>query len=71
MRCFVRVLLGCLIAASVSAPLYAENAAASSETAAKGTAPSRLTIAAIGDSLGDGLWEGLHRQLRSNKRFAV
>jgi hypothetical protein len=76
MRCFVRVLLACLIAASliaafVAAPLQAEAADASSAAASKATLPKRLTVAAIGDSLGDGLWEGLYKQLRTNKRFAV
>ena len=71
MRCFVRVLLACLISASVTTPLRAENVAAAAEATSKSTVPKRLTLAAIGDSLGDGLWEGLYRQLRSNKRILV
>jgi hypothetical protein len=55
---------------SIAAPLRAENVAAASE-ATKSTLPKRLTLAAIGDSLGDGLWEGLYRQLRGNKRILV
>jgi uncharacterized protein len=70
MSCLVRVLLACLFAACVSAPLRAEIVAASALTA-KETVPPRLTIAAIGDSLGDGLWEGLYRQLHGNKRIVV
>jgi hypothetical protein len=31
----------------------------------------RLTVAVIGDSLGEGLWEGLFRMLHSDKRFVV
>jgi hypothetical protein len=49
-------------------PLRAENATADVEAS---KVPPRLTLAAIGDSLGDGLWEGLYRQLRSNKRIVV
>ena len=71
MRCFVRILLAALLAVLVAAPLRAENAASASEVSVKDAESKRLTIAAIGDSLGDGLWEGLYRQLRGNKRFAV
>jgi hypothetical protein len=75
-RCCVRVLLACLVAVVLAAPLRAENAAAPSEPkplslAANSEVLDRVTIAAIGDSLGDGLWEGLYRQLRGHKRFVV
>jgi uncharacterized protein len=33
--------------------------------------PGRLTVAVIGDSLGEGLWEGLYRALHGDKRLVV
>jgi len=38
---------------------------------AQSQTPERLTLAAIGDSLGDGLWEGLYRRLHGDKRYVV
>lgn len=34
-------------------------------------APQQYVIAALGDSLGDGLWEGVYRALRADKRITV
>jgi hypothetical protein len=71
MRCFVRVWLAGLMAVFLAAPLRAENVASAAEISGKDAGFKRVTIAAIGDSLGDGLWESLYRQLRGNKRIAV
>jgi uncharacterized protein len=38
---------------------------------AQPAASLRLTIAAVGDSLGDGLWEGLYRTVPKDKRITV
>jgi hypothetical protein len=69
-----------LLAGGHLAPAQAQSAPVA-ETVGSGSKPvgalsqsplaTRLTIAVIGDSLGDGLWEGLHRHLRSDKRLAV
>jgi hypothetical protein len=76
MRSFASVLLACLLAAAFDrAPLYAESSLTPEPRPAKlapqDEPPTRLTIAVIGDSLGDGLWQGLYLQLRDNKRFTV
>jgi hypothetical protein len=57
-------------------PLRAQSPAgpARTETANLSTQASvqqRLTVAAIGDSLGDGVWEGLYRTVPKDKRIIV
>jgi hypothetical protein len=76
MRCLAKALLACLlIAGSARTPLHAQGnptpEPTSASTALKTEVPDRLTIAVIGDSLGDGLWQGLYLQLRHNKRFLL
>jgi uncharacterized protein len=45
---------------------------ARSETdGAKPVEPKRVTIAVLGDSLGDGVWGGLYRKLVRDKRYTV
>jgi uncharacterized protein len=39
--------------------------------ASQQNASERLTIAAVGDSLGDGLWEGIYRLVQKDKRLTV
>lgn len=54
-------------------PAFAQSIAtrsANSDGAAAGEATT-LTIGVIGDSLGNGLWEGLHLYLRKDKRVVV
>jgi hypothetical protein len=82
MRSLLAALLSLLLIAGLvgRTPLHAESAIApqpspDNAVAAKAAAPSevpqRLTLAVVGDSLGDGLWEALYRQLRDNKRIVV
>ena len=77
MRCFASSLLACLLAAAAfgCAPLYAQGRPTPEPKPAKlvpqDKVPTRLTIAVIGDSLGDGLWQGLYLMLRDNKRLSV
>jgi uncharacterized protein len=76
MRFLARALLACLLATAASGrvPAHAQGNP-TPERAPAGTAtedvPERLTIAVIGDSLGDGLWQGLYLQLRNNKRVVL
>jgi hypothetical protein len=77
MRCLARALLACVVAVAAlgRAPLHAQGSPTPdptpASTAPKTEVPERLTIAVIGDSLGDGLWRGLYLQLRRDKRFVV
>jgi hypothetical protein len=76
MRQVVTVLLACFLIAGLS-PWQGRSQTASGPearnpaAAAQNQATERLTVAAIGDSLGDGLWEGLYRVVRNNKRIVV
>ncbi len=76
MRWFASALLACLLAAAFArAPLHAQGSPTPEQAANSvpkiDEAPERLTIAVIGDSLGDGLWQGLYLQLRNNRRILV
>lgn len=77
MRCFASALLACLLAVAPAgrAPLYAQGNPTPEQKPAtafpENEVPGPFTIAVIGDSLGDGLWQGLYRQLRGNKRIVV
>lgn len=76
MRLFVTVLLACVLIAGLELAQARSQTAPGPEArnpaaAARNQAPQRLTVAAIGDSLGDGLWEGLYRVVRSDKRIVV
>ena len=74
MRRLVMLIVSYLLVACID-PLSAQsqtqfNSVPATAVAQKPTS-ERLTVAAIGDSLGDGLWEGLYRRLQSDKRFVV
>ena len=76
MRHFAGVLLACVLAAGLaSGPGLSQPAAAPEignvTSAVQKQSPDKLFLAAIGDSLGDGLWEGLYRRLHGDKRFVV
>ena len=76
MRQFATVLLACFLVAGLApwqgrSQTASEPEARNPATAAQKHTPERLTVAAIGDSLGDGLWEGLYRVVRSDKRIVV
>lgn len=75
MRHFAGVLLLCLMT-GLAPSLGRTQTASGSEAgdvnaAAQKQSPGKLFLAAIGDSLGDGLWEGLYRRLHGDKRFVV
>lgn len=67
-------LFAALFAHAEPARAQSQPSAGRTETAnltAQVSTQQRLTIAAIGDSLGDGLWEGLYRTVPKDKRITV
>lgn len=64
------LLLGvwCVLLAALQLPAQAQSPLPPAREAA---APQRYVIAALGDSLGDGVWEGVQRAMRGDRRVTV
>jgi hypothetical protein len=72
----VAFVVACVLAAGINPAMgRAQTGTAPSQATptvvAHSQTQARMTVAAIGDSLGDGLWEGLYRLLRNDKRIVV